>query len=102
MVLVAYVGVHFTKDKALVMNKQQEILQNRLAELCKEKNLSYYTLSYKADVPLSTVLNIRDGKSKNPGIVTIMKLCDGLGITMKEFFDTKEFEEAIAESRDEK
>jgi len=43
-----------------------------------------------------------EGTTKNPGIYTIMKICDGFGITMKEFFDTKEFEDAIVELRDEK
>lgn len=85
-----------------MMKKELEALRKRLDELCKESGMNYYQLSYKAGVPLSTVLNIRDGKSHNPGIFTIMKLCDGLGISMKEFFDTKEFEDAIAESRDEK
>lgn len=73
------------------MNKQQEALLERLDELCKEKGISYYALSYKADVALSTMVNIREGRSKNPGIFTIMKLCDGLGITMKEFFDSELF-----------
>ncbi len=44
-------------------------------------------------VPPSTIKNILYGKSKNPGIVTIKMLCDGLGISLTEFFDTKEFAE---------
>lgn len=75
------------------MNKQQQALVNRLNELCKEKHISYYKLSYKADVPLSTLVHIREGHSKNPGLFTIMKICDGLGITMKEFFDSDLFNE---------
>lgn len=39
----------------------------------------------------STIKNILYGKSRNPGIVTIKMLCDGLGITLIEFFDTPEF-----------
>ncbi len=84
------------------MTKYQEALLHRINALCKENNLTYYALSYKADVPLSTVMNIKKGKSANPGIFTIMKLCDGLGVSMKEFFDSEEFENAIIESRDEK
>ena len=89
-------------DEGLQMKKYQDALLHRIDALCTERNLSYYTLSYKAGVPLSTVLNIKKGVSKNPGIITIMKLCDGLGITMKEFFDSEEFEAAIVESRDDK
>ena len=84
------------------MTKYQEALLHRIDELCKEKELTYYTLSYKAGVPLSTVMNIQKGKSQNPGIFTIMKLCDGFEISMKEFFDAEEFDIAIVESRDEK
>jgi transcriptional regulator with XRE-family HTH domain len=42
-------------------------------------------------VPPSTIKNILYGKSQNPGIVTIKMLCDGLGISLTEFFDTEEF-----------
>lgn len=79
----------------------RKVLQDRIQQLCKEKNISYYTLAYKSSIPMSTLINIIEGTSKNPGIFTIMKICDGLGVTMKEFFDTKEFENAIEELRDE-
>ena len=39
----------------------------------------------------STLKNIMNGGSQNPGIVTIKMLCDGLGITLTEFFDTDDF-----------
>ncbi|MBQ8626357.1 MAG: helix-turn-helix transcriptional regulator, partial [Agathobacter sp.] len=55
------------------------------------KGMSYYTLSYRSTVPLTTLLHILDGSTKNPGILTIIKLCDGLGISLQEFFDTEEF-----------
>jgi len=42
-------------------------------------------------VSQSTIKSILNGESKNPGIVTIKKLCDGFGITIVEFFDTEEF-----------
>lgn len=63
----------------------------RLESLCRERNLSYYALSYKSAVPMSTIINIMTKKSKNPGLVTISKLCDGLDITIREFFDTEAF-----------
>ena len=79
----------------------QTALIARINELCKEKGMSYYSLSYKSSMTLSTLSHILDGTSKNPGIGTIAKICDGFGITLKEFFDTKEFEEGIIELRDE-
>lgn len=73
----------------------QDILINRIKKLCKEKKMSYYKLSYKSTIPMTTLGHIMDGSTQNPGIFTIMKICDGLGITMKEFFDTAEFDEAM-------
>ncbi len=72
--------------------EEQKILAKRIAFLCQEKNLSYYELSYKAAVPLTTLMHIMDGSTKNPGLFTISKICGGLEISLKEFFDTQEFE----------
>jgi len=44
-------------------------------------------------VPQATVKSILNGESKNPGTVTIKKLCDGFEITLGEFFSTPEFDE---------
>lgn len=50
-------------------------------------------LSYAAGISQSTIKSILNGESKNPGIVTLKKICDGLDITMIEFFDTDEYRE---------
>ncbi|MDO4343875.1 MAG: XRE family transcriptional regulator [Eubacteriales bacterium] len=77
------------------MNEKR--LQNPLAEriryLCWQKDMSYYDLSYKSAVPITTLMHIIDGSTKNPGIFTIIKICSGLEITLIEFFDTEEFRE---------
>ena len=39
----------------------------------------------------STLKNIINGGSQNAGIVTIKKLCDGLEISLYDFFDTETF-----------
>lgn len=84
------------KDK-IKQKVVQEILAARIEQLCKEKGMTYYNLSYKSTIPLTTLLHITEGSTQNPGIFTIMKICDGFGMTMKEFFDTKEFDEAMHE-----
>ena len=66
-------------------------VKNRLLVLCEEKNMSIYKLAMESAVAPSTIKNILYGKSKNPGIVTIKMLCDGLGITLIDFFNTEEF-----------
>nr|WP_325297979.1 helix-turn-helix transcriptional regulator [uncultured Dysosmobacter sp.] len=65
---------------------------NRLLALCGERDLSIRKLATLSAIPPSTVKNILYGRSKNPGIVTIKKLCDGLNITLGEFFSTPEFD----------
>ena len=69
-----------------------DIIVKRILELCEEKNLSINGLATLAAVPPSTLKNILNGASKNPGIVTIKKLCDGLDISIIEFFNTLYFE----------
>ena len=66
-------------------------VKNRLLELCGERGISINKLANLSAVPPSSVKNILYGKSMNPKIVTIKKLCDGLEITLPEFFDTEEF-----------
>lgn len=63
----------------------------RIKELCKERNITPNALSYMAGVSQSTIKSILNGESKNPGIVTIKKLCDGLEISIIDFFDTEDF-----------
>lgn len=70
-----------------------EAVTQRLIELMREKNLTMNALAQISAVPPSTVKNIFYGRSKNPGIVTIKLLCDGMGITVTEFFNTSVFRE---------
>lgn len=71
----------------------RKAVSNRLLELCEQKNIAVNALARISAVPPSTLKNIINGGSLNPGIVTIKKLCDGMGITLIEFFSTKEFRE---------
>ena len=77
------------------MKEEQKILVNRINDLCKRYGLSYYTLSYKSGVPLSTLMHLMDGTVKNPGIYTIVRLCAGMRITLAEFFDTDSFKKLV-------
>lgn len=71
----------------------QEAIAARIIELCKARGLTPNGLSNLAAVPQATVKSILNGESKNPGTVTIKKLCDGLEITLGEFFSTSMFDE---------
>ena len=64
-----------------------EAVAERILELCKEKNITVNKLCTISAVTQSTVNDIVHKKAKNIGIVTIKKLCDGLQMTVIEFFD---------------
>ena len=67
------------------------VVKNRLLELLGEKKMSIHKLAMESAVPPSSIKNILYGKSKNPRVVTIKMLCDGLGITIEEFFKSDLF-----------
>ena len=64
----------------------------RIEELCEEKDITINGLAYESGVSPSTLKNIMYGYSNNPGIITIKILCDGLDITIRDFFDSIIFE----------
>lgn len=66
-------------------------VRERLNELLAVRRMSIHKLAMESSVPPSTIKNILYGKSVNPGIVTIKMLCDGLGVTLTEFFGTPDF-----------
>ena len=66
-------------------------VKNRILYLCGEKKITINKLATESGVAPSTIKNILYGKSQNPGIVTLKMLCDGLGITLVEFFNAEEF-----------
>ncbi len=72
------------------MNTYQAV-KERLLQLLELKNWSIHKLSTESGVSPSTIKNILYGKSINPGIVTIKMLCDGMGISIIDFFDTPTF-----------
>ncbi|MBQ3216051.1 MAG: helix-turn-helix transcriptional regulator [Oscillospiraceae bacterium] len=66
-------------------------VRNRILELCGTHDISINKLANICALPPSSIKNILYGKSQNPKLLTIKKICDGLGITLAHFFDTPEF-----------
>ncbi|MEI5987483.1 MULTISPECIES: helix-turn-helix transcriptional regulator [Dehalobacter] len=62
-----------------------------MVDLCRGRDITPNALSYRAGVPQSTIKSILNDESQNPGIVTIKKLCDGLNISLSDFFNTDDF-----------
>lgn len=68
------------------------VIRERIIQLCQEHNISINKLSSISGVTQSTVNNIVSGRNNSTTVSTIKKLCDGLGITLAEFFSTPEFD----------
>lgn len=68
-----------------------EAIKERILELCRQQNLSINKLSSISGVTQSTVNNIISGHNRSTTVSTIQKLCDGLGITIEEFFHSEPF-----------
>lgn len=72
--------------------KTIDAIKNRILSLCEEYNLTINALAELSALPPSSLKNILYGRSKNPQILTIKVICDGLGITLGDFFSTQEFD----------
>ena len=67
-------------------------VRNRILRLCEERNISINRLATLCALPPSSIKNILYGKSQNPKLLTIKLICDGLDMTLGEFFSTPEFD----------
>ncbi len=64
------------------------VLRKRIIYYLEERNLSIHKLAGLSGICPTTVRNILYDKTKNPRLTTIKNICDGLEISLKEFFDT--------------
>ena len=71
----------------------KEAVAARIIELCNQKGIAINALANSSGVTPSTVYSMLNEKSQNPGVVSIKKLCDGLDISLREFFNSPIFEE---------
>ena len=74
-------------------------IKERILHLCNERDISINKLATLSALPPSSVKNILYGRSVDPKILTIKKICDGLEITLAEFFSTPEFDALEQEIR---
>ena len=68
-----------------------EAIALRILNLCNERNITPNKLSTISGMTQSTINNIINTGSKNPTVSTIKKICDGLEITLSDFFDDELF-----------
>lgn len=72
--------------------KIKDAVAERFQEICNEKNIKYNELANISGVTPSTVYSMMDKTRRDVSIITIKKLCDGLDMTLGEFFSTPEFD----------
>lgn len=77
-----------------------KLISLRIQQLCAAHNYNVNSLARQAGIPPTTLKNIIYGNSHNPGVVTIKLLCDGLGISLYDFFDTDQFKSVVPEDID--
>ena len=83
----------YIREKEGVLVNTKEAVAKRIIELCGERNIATNALANLSGVSPSTVYSMLNEKSQNPGVVSIKKLCDGLEISLREFFDAPIFDE---------
>lgn len=77
--------------------RKKEAVAQRILELCRERNIAVNALANISGVSPSTIYSMLNQKSQNPGVVSIKKICDGLEITVRQFFDSPLFDETEQE-----
>lgn len=70
-----------------------DIYVQRVRKLCKERGLSINRLAVISDVKQSTLDNIIQGKTRNPGVRTLHKLAITFNMTLAEFLDFDQLNE---------
>ena len=68
-------------------------VKERILYLCEERGLSVNKLATISGVTQSTVNNITSGRNNSTTVATVKKLCDGLGISITEFYSDPIFEQ---------
>ena len=69
-----------------------EAVKLRIIDLCKKNGISVNKLATESGITQSTLSNIISGRNNSTTISTIKKICDGLAITIQEFFDSELFD----------
>ena len=69
-----------------------EATRKRILQLINEREFTVNKLAMRSGITQSTLNNITSGRNHSTSVSTIQKLCDGLGISLRQFFDSALFE----------
>jgi len=70
----------------------KQAVAKRILDLCAQRGMAINALATASGVSPSTVYSMLNEKSRNPGVVSLQKLCDGLNISLRDFFDCDLFD----------
>ncbi|MGN0992009.1 MAG: helix-turn-helix domain-containing protein [Candidatus Ventricola sp.] len=70
----------------------KDAVAQRFAQICRSREISINELATRSGVTPSTVYSMMDARRRELSITTIKKLCDGLDMTLGEFFSTDDFD----------
>ncbi len=67
-------------------------IKERILELCSERDITINKLSNMSGITQSTINNITSGRNNSATVATVKKICDGLDITIQDFFNSPLFD----------
>ena len=91
-------NIFYDMDEVITMNVKDAVSQ-RFQELCSERNIKINQLAYLSGVTPSTAYSMMDPTRRDISIVTIKKFCDGLDVSLSEFFTAELFDKLEQEIR---
>lgn len=59
------------------------MISKKISQILKEKNININKLAKEADIPVSNIYKIMQGKNLNPGVYIVKKIADYLGVTIE-------------------
>ena len=74
-------------------------VRQRILDLCAQRGITVNRLATLSGVTQSTVNNTASGRNHSATVATVKKLCDGLDITLRDFFDASVFDSLEQEIR---
>lgn len=77
-----------------------EIYAKRICSLCKKRGISINQLARMSNVRQSSIDNIVNGRTRNPGVVNLHKIASALNMTLAEFLDFKELNDFSFDDND--
>ena len=69
-----------------------DVISNKILNIISSKNISINKLAHICNISQSTIEHLVNKQNKNPKLSTIIRICKGLNIPLKDFFDDNDFE----------